>query len=430
MKISFELPEKASFLLNKQARYKVGKGGRAGLKSHSFAKALLTRAAQRKTRILCTREYQVSIQDSVMQLLKDKITEAGADSEFEVGQSYITCPRTGSDFLFYGLKTNINKIKSLEGVDICWVEEAAKVSKNSWETLDPTIRKAGSEIWVTYNPEDESDPTSEMFDETSAKKVDDAIIVNFSWQDADELGWFSDVSRMRKDYDYRVDPENADHIWGGKFKMVSAAQIFKGKYKVMAFETPHTSELLRKNEIQDWFGPYYGADFGFSSDPSTLVKLWAKNGRLYIEYAAWGLGIELNDMGKFYDQVPGSRQHVIRGDNSRPETISHIRRLGFNIVAAEKWPGSVEDGIEFLKSFVEIIIHPRCVEHIEEARNYKFKEDKVTGDILPIIVDKHNHCWDADRYALQPAIKDEAEDIVDLTNIVPRTIFPAERLSL
>jgi phage terminase large subunit len=297
--VEIELPEKAAFLLERKARYKVGHGGRAGLKSHSFAKALVVRAASEKIRILCTREIQNSISDSVMQLLKDKIEECGLSSKFSVGKSHIRCLATGSYFLFYGLKTNISKIKSLEAIDIVWIEEAAAISKNSWRTLTPTIRRDDAEIWVTFNPEHEDDPTSVMF--LGPNPVPDSIVVKFGWEDADALGWFSEGMRQEKDWMYQTDPEEAIHVWGGDFKKKSNASIFgaktltdkdhngnvvntisvPAKYKVESFEVPYKikTDPRTKKEVSRtclWDGPYFGADFGFSNDPSTLMKLWVK----------------------------------------------------------------------------------------------------------------------------------------------------------
>lgn len=148
---------------------------------------------------------------------------------------------------------------------------------------------------------------------------------------------------------------------------------------------------------------------------------------LYIEYEAYGNGVELDDMWKFYagktdatpkqledwkatddtkfPGIPEARKWPIKADNSRPETISHIKGQGFNISAAQKWQGSVEDGITFLRGFKKIIIHPRCKETAKEARLYSYKTDRITGEVLPIIEDKNNHCWDGIRYGLDGYIK-------------------------
>jgi phage terminase large subunit len=208
-------------------------------------------------------------------------------------------------------------------------------------------------------------------------------------------------------------------IWEGKFNKKSNEQVIHGKWQIEEFEA----------DTVNWDGPYFGADFGFAQDPSTLIKMWIdpEKERLMIEYEAWGIGVELDDMAKFYagkeganeeeledwddymDEewpgIPGAKDDDIYGDCSRPETISHIKKRDFYMYAGEKWAGSVEDGIAYLRSFDAIIIHPRCVETIKEAELYKHKVDKLTEEILPAIVDKHNHCWDAIRYGLSKRIK-------------------------
>jgi phage terminase large subunit len=199
---------------------------------------------------------------------------------------------------------------------------------------------------------------------------------------------------LERDKLARVDPDRYSWIWLGKFRKRSDVKVFNGKWKVEEFEA-----------AQNWDGPYFGADFGFAADPSTLNKCWIANGNLYIEYEANGQHVELDDMPAFYDKIPGAREYLIKADCARPETISHIKSRGFRIEGADKWQGSVEDGITFLRSFEKIIIHPRCKHTIFEANAYEYKTDRLTGAILPDIVDKHNHHWDAIRYALDKMIK-------------------------
>src|SRR5262249_22173502 len=156
----------------------------------------------------------------------------------------------------------------------------------------------------------------------------------------------------------------------GQFRKASQAQIFKGKYTVDAFEPqPH------------WTGPYFGADWGFSSDPTTLIKCWKDATKLYIEHEAYGVGVELNQLPQLWASVPRSKDPTIRADSSRPETIYHLRSLGFNVWATDKWPGSVEDGIAWLRAHEQIVIHPRCKRTEEEFRLYRYKTDPVTGDV-------------------------------------------------
>ncbi len=195
-----------------------------------------------------------------------------------------------------------------------------------------------------------------------------------------------------------TDPDAYQNIWEGSCRDSSDAQILKGKYRVEAFE-------VVRGETDEWDGPYFGADWGFSQDPTVLVKLWIRDQELYIEHEEYGIGVELDDIPEMFKRIPEADRYVIRADNSRPETISYVSRVGLlQIEAAEKWSGSVEDGVAYLRSFRSIIIHPRCKHTLEEARLYSYKKDRLSGDILPTIVDKHNHMMDAVRYALEPMI--------------------------
>jgi phage terminase large subunit len=276
----------------------------------------------------------------------------------------------------------------MEGIDICWVEEAERVSEDSWRTLIPTIRKPNSEIWVTFNPEQETDPTYQRFVKNPPPE---AVVRKINWEDNP---WFPIELRKQMEYDYRVDPDSAAHIWGGECKKISDAQVLKGKWVIEPFESQ-----------TDWQGPYFGADWGFSQDPTTLVKVWIHQRKLYIEHEAYGVGVEITETPSLFDSIPESRKHTIRADSARPETISYMRRQGFNIIAAKKGPGSVEDGIQHLRGYEKIIIHPRCKYASQEARMYSYKVDKLTGDILPVLIDANNHIIDAIRYSLEPIIK-------------------------
>lgn len=365
-------------------RYKTFHGGRGGAKSWAAARALVIMAASNKLRILCTREVQNSIKDSVHKLLKDQIEMLGLNPWFRITNESITSA-SGSEFLFKGLRFDPLGIKSTEGVDICWVEEAQSVSSDSWAILIPTIRKEGSEIWVTFNPGEEQDPTYQRF---IVNPPDDSITVEVNYYDNPYL---PDTLRKEMEYCKRVDYEAYEHIWLGKPKSISDSVIFRNRYRVEAFPD---DLWLQADRL------FFGADFGFANDPSTLIRMFMLGTRLYIEYEAYGVGVELDEMPQFYDSIPEVRKWPVKGDNSRPETISYLARQGFSIDAAAKWKGSVEDGVTYLKGFEEIIIHERCKHTADEFRHYSYKVDKKTGDILPIIVDKFNHCIDAIRYGL------------------------------
>lgn len=369
-------------------RYKVAYGGRGGAKSWSIARILILLSASRPLRILCAREIQNSIKESVHKLLTDQIDALGIAHLFTVTDTKISS-KAGAEFIFSGIRSNITKIKSMEGIDICWVEEAETVSKASWDVLIPTIRKPSSEIWVSFNPHDSIDPTYDRFITNTPPST---LLVSINFQDNP---WFPDSLRKEKDYLYAVDPEAAAHIWGGQCRKNSNAQVLKGKYAVEWFEPE-----------SHWNGAYYGADWGFSTDPTTLVECFIDERTLYIHRELYAVGIETDLLPAFFARMDGAQYHTIRGDNARPEIISYLKRNGYpKMVSVGKWKGSVEDGVSKLRSFERIVIHPHCTHTVEEARLWAYKTDSLTGDVLPDLIDKNNHCWDAIRYALEPAIK-------------------------
>ncbi len=386
VRVKADLPKWSQFLFQ-PARYKVAYGGRGASKSWSFSRALLTLALREPKRILCARELQNSIRDSVHRLLSDQIELMGFNDQFEVLSTEIKSA-TGSLFIFEGLRHNISRIRSMEGIDLCWVEEAEKVSDRSWEVLIPTIRNEGSEIWVSFNPDEETDPT---YQRLVIHPPNDAVVKEVSWRDNP---WMPEELRKEMEYLYRVDPDAAAHVWGGGFRLQVDAQVLSGKWRVASFDPD-----------EGWDGPYYGLDFGFSTDPIALIKCWIAANTLYIEKEAYGIGVEITDVPDLLDRVPGSREHAIRADSARPEMISFLVGKQFKVAAAEKWPGSVKDGITFLRSFDEIIINPECTHIRQEAKLWRYKVDRLTEDVLPILMDGHEHGWDSVRYALQPLIK-------------------------
>lgn len=405
--IVLDVPEAFEGLWGSTA-LKTMRGGRGGAKSWEVARYLVIRARSGFERILCAREFQTSIADSVHKLLVDTAERMGVLNEFKVNDTSITHWATGSEFLFKGLRRNIREIKSTEGITITWVEEGQSVSDYSWEILLPTVfRTKGAQLIITYNPENELDPVDKRFWQGRATYGEDAwaIHVNFD----DNPNFPEDLERQRR-HAYELAKKTGDfdaynHVWLGDYRKVSDAQIFKGRYRVESFTAPVGTRF------------YYGMDFGFANDPSALIRCWIgkdAEGRetLYIDQEAFGYGVELDELPQLMRSVPGSTDWPIKADGSRPETISHLKRRQFNISDAKKWPGSVEDGIAHLKGFAGgIVIHERCKNMIQEAAQYSFKIDPNQLDengkpvVLPIIVDAWNHGWDAVRYALDGYIQ-------------------------
>lgn len=366
-------------------RYKVFYGGRGSAKSWSVARALLLKGYERKLRILCTREIQKSIGQSVHKLLCDTIEALRFSGFYHITKEGIV-GNNGTEFLFKGLRFNPIEIKSTEGVDICWVEEAQAVSAESWDILIPTIRKADSEIWITFNPENNDDPTFQRF---VVNPYPEAYVRKVNYN---ENPFFPETAKKEMEWTRQRDYESYLHIWEGELKKHSDAVIFAGRFTVEEFDTPPDARF------------YHGADWGFSVDPTALVRCFIKDRTIYIDREAWGVGIDLDETPALFDTIETARKWPIKADNARPETISFMRRRGFNISAAKKWQGSIEDGIEFLKSY-DIVIHPRCRHTIDEFNHYSYKVDKQTGEVLPIVVDSFNHIIDATRYALSDLMR-------------------------
>lgn len=690
MQVTFPTAYKELF---RPHRYKVYYGGRGGGKSWQFARALILLGYDRKLRILCTREIQRSISDSVHKLLTEQIDALGLNYFYAITRDSIK-GANGTEFIFKGLHANSQEIKSTEGVDICWIEEAMSVSEDSWAVLIPTIRKEGSEIWVTFNPDSEKDPVYQRFLVNGAS---DAYIRKINY---DENPHFPEVLRKEMEWLKSRDYQAYLHIWEGEVKRHSNALVFGNYFKVEEFETParvrfyhgadwgfaclgggtlimtdkgeipirdicpgdkvltrkgyrrvvaflprgrkkvytvdcgngrpitatadhrfytadgwkrvdklkaveeicviqsssmagHTNaiptgstritsiasgrraagttngftteicgkahtgrfrqdvtfitsmvirliialiisfvflkatirksttqtnwerypqkrwqntgddtatipqtgksagqRLLRRlkngaayarnvarnilllmpikdsaprnagrkatpeihkenmcakfadelssnrltqdirlvqmsapislqslSEWQDVYDLSIEGEHEFfangvlvhNCDPTTLIRCFIDGKRLYIDREAWGIGVEIDNTPALFDTIDTARKWPIKADCARPETISYMRRQGFKVSAAKKWAGSIEDGIEFLKTF-EIIIHPRCQHTIDEFNHYSYKVDKQTGDILPQIVDANNHLCDSLRYSLDGLIKGKTGD--------------------
>jgi phage terminase large subunit len=384
-----------SLPLLKPMRYKAVKGGRGSGKSHFFAEAAVeSMILNPDKQIVCIREVQKSLKFSVKKLVEQKLDQLKVAPLFHVTDREIRRRGSKGLMIFQGMQDHTaDSIKSLEGFDIAWVEEAQNLSERSLTLLRPTLRAPGSELWFGWNPEQPEDAVENLL--CSEHPPQNSVVLHVNY---DDNPFFPEELRLEMEHDRRFNPDSFDHVWKGAYNKKTKAQILSGKWRVDVFE-------VRNN----WDGPYYGLDFGFAHDPTAGVEVWVDNDAnvLYIRREAGKVGLELDDTPTFLKgRLPRIEKHVVRADSARPESISYLKRKGIpRVEAVKKGPNSVEDGIEFLKSFREIVVHEDCEETARECRLYSYKVDKGSGDVLPLVVDEFNHYIDATRYALEPIMR-------------------------
>ena len=382
-------------------QYRAAHGGRGSGKSYTFALMAAVWGYAEPLRILCTREFQVSIAESFHAELKSAIaSQPWLEAHYDVGRDYLR-GRNGTEFIFRGLRRNEQSIKSLAKIDLTIVEEAEDVPESSWLALEATVfRQPASELWAVWNPRMDGSPVDNRLRKNPPAN---AIVTELNWQDNPFFP--PGLQTLRKREQERLDPNTYAHVWEGAYLANSDAQVFAGKWAVEEFEP---SEL--------WDGPYHGLDFGFAADPTAAVRLYVSDDTLFVSHEAGRSKLELDDTRAYVEAaIPGISGYVIRADSARPESVSYLKRHGLpRIQSVDKWSGSVEDGIQFLRSFRRIIVHPRCTETIREMRLYSYKVDRHTGDVLPTLVDAHNHYIDAMRYALAPLIRGGGKSMFDV----------------
>lgn len=316
-------------------------------------------------------------------LIEDKIAAFGLGDFFRCTEAEIV-GLNGSRIIFRGMQNHTAaSIKSLEGFDAAWIEEAQTISRKSLDLLTPTIRKEGSEIWASWNPENEDDPIDE---ELRKYPPENSIVRLVNWQDNP---WFPAELKADMERDKARDPDKYAHVWEGQYRSLSESRVFRN-WRVGEIDPP---------EDVVWF---YGADWGFANDETAAIRCCIPDDRtLYIDAEVYELGVPTEALPRMLADLPDARRWPIRADNARPETIDYVKRHGFpKMRAARKGKGSIEDGVNFLQG-MDIVIHPNCVNLIREMRSYAYKTDPRTEEILPVIEDKNNHAIDALRYAVE-----------------------------
>jgi phage terminase large subunit len=375
--IKIQIPEEFKRLFDPDWREAAIWGGRYSLKSHTVARVLLIRAREKKMRIGCFREFQNSIAESSHQLLSDLIKQYRL-TDFNVTDKSIVNRINGSDFLFKGLWNNEQSIKSIEGIDIAWVEEAQTISKESLEVLTPTVRKDGSQIIYTYNRFTEDDPIHMRLVVDGRPNT---LKINVNYDVALKYGWLPKVILDEIEDDKVNRPILYKHKWLGE-PTTAERKIYKD-WNIIE-EIPHEARLER-----------YGVDFGYTNDPTTIIALYYYNGGYILDEITFQRGLKNNQIADILKNIP---EAIVVADSAEPKSIDEIREHGINIIPTMKGRDSVLNGINKVQQ-QRISITKRSVNIIKEYRNYLFKTDK-NGKISNEPDEGFDHTMDAIRYAI------------------------------
>jgi phage terminase large subunit len=392
--IEARFPPKLEFLF-KPSRYKVAYGGRGGAKSWGFARALLLRASAKPLRVLCTREVQKSIKDSVHQLLNDQVQSLGLGAFYDVLATEIR-GRNGSKFIFSGLSDQTaESIKSFEGIDIVWVEEAQAVTKRSWNILIPTIRKPESEIWVSLNPELDTDETYTRF---VVNPPPDAQVVKVNWQDNP---WFPETLEQERAYSQRTDPDNYDNIWEGATKAAVEGAIYAAEITAMQ-ENGQICNVPYEPRLK----VHVVCDLGFNDQMSIgmyqrqLSELrmidYMEDSQQTLDWYSAELRKKNYNWGKLWLPHDAKHKTLAAGGNS---TEAIMRKLSWDV---ELVPDiGIEQGIKVTRMALKrtYIDKTKCARLVECLKRYRRSVPTTTGEPGSPVHDQYSHGADMKRYA-------------------------------
>ncbi len=382
-----EIPIEFKRLFDRDWREAAVYGGRYSLKSHTIARFLLIRARQEKTRVGCFREFQNSISESSLQLLKDLIVQYKL-TDFEVTNNSIVNKVNGSDFLFKGLWNNEQSIKSIEGIDIAWVEEAQTISKSSLEVLVPTVRKKGSQIVYTYNRLLEDDPVHTRL---VIEGRPNTLVIQVNYDVALKHGMLPDVILAEINDDKEKRPNLYKHKWLGEPNS-SELKIYKD-WNIID-EVPRHARLKRR-----------ALDYGYTNDPSALVDIYEYDGGLIIDEQLYQKGMLNKQLSDFISQLP-EPQILVIGDSAEPKSIDEMKLHGTNILGAEKKNGGSTKTDTYIKWSIGVVqdqkisVTKRSVNTIKEYGSYIWlvdKEGKILNEEDPKCA---NHSMSAVRYGV------------------------------
>lgn len=375
--ITINIPIEYKRLFDSDWREAAVYGGRYSLKSHTVARVLLIRARQKKIRVACFREFQNSIADSSHQLLKDLINQYGL-TDFKVTNTSIINTVNGSDFIFNGLHNNEQSVKSTEGIDIAWVEEAQTVSNTSLEVLTPTVRKPGSQLIYTYNRLLEDDPVHHRL---VLEGRPNTLIINTNYDIALKYGMMPDVIRLEMEDDRDRRPSLYKHKWLGE-PSSSERKIYKDW--AIIDEIPHEARLER-----------YGLDFGYTNDPTAIIGIYKYNDGFILDEVCYQTGLQNKPISDILNNL---EKALVIADSAEPKSIDEIKGYGVNIIPCVKGKDSINQGIQFVQN-QRISITKRSSNLIQEYNKYLWQVDKL-DKVINVPEGGYDHCMDAIRYGL------------------------------
>lgn len=381
-----EIPEEFERLFDTDWREAAIYGGRFSLKSHTVARYLLIRARMAKTRILCAREYQISIAESSHQLLSDLIKYYEL-YDFKVTDKSIVNTETGSEFIFKGLHHNEQSIKSIEGIDIAWVEEAQTITQNSIEILTPTIRKENSQIIYTYNRLLEEDPVHTRL---VIEGRPNTLVINVNYDIALKYDWMPDVIRLEMESDRENRPSLYKVKWLGQPSSIEG-RIFKDW--LMIEQIPHEARKIGR-----------GLDFGYSVDPTAATDIYEYNGGYILDELIYRKGMSNGEIATALKE--GDILTV--ADSAEPKSIDELKAYGITIVPAEKGADSVLHGIQLMQG-LKISVTTRSQNLWQEYSRLMWDRDK-NGVWLQRPENGNDHAIDGVRYFLQRHLKKNQND--------------------
>ncbi len=392
LKFTAEFPDRMAPLFEPH-RYKILYGGRGGAKSWSVARALLLIGSQRPLRVVCAREIQRSIKQSVHKLLSDQIGTLGLSDSYKILETEIRGP-AGTEFSFHGLRHNIDSIKSLEGADVCWVEEGQSVSANSWQKLIPTVRKPGSEIWISFNPELESDPT---YNDFVLHPPADSLVLRVSWRD--NPWWTPELESERARLE-KLDPDAYRNVYEGE-----CIRHLEGTIYARELTDAESSGRIGRVPYDAGSGVGVWADLGWG-DMTSLIFVQREGFEFKVLHAYQ----DRHHLWQHFLRYIQDRGYVIsgiwlphdaeNGSLSGDSVAQQTRKAGFTTHIVPRENGAVKLGINAARTVFPRVHFDRseAEELLHALRHYRYGVDEHGHYSDQPAHDEHSHFADAFRY--------------------------------